>query len=138
MPEKLARLIEIGFARIGAWVLKEGSLSFEIDNAFANERNVLYAFSDDGHLAYIGKTTLPLRDRLQRYKTPPKSSANGASTNIKNNGKIRECLSSGRSVEIYLMRHALKLEHFGFALNVAAGLEDSLLAALRPPWNGSV
>jgi hypothetical protein len=101
MPDKLARLLEIGFKRIGAWKLVDEVLFFDIDEiTTADARNVLYAFSVDGGLSYIGKTTLPVRDRLQRYKTPPKGTPNGASTNIKNNRNIRKCLSSGRSVEI--------------------------------------
>jgi hypothetical protein len=96
----------------------------------------LYAFAVDGALAYVGKTTVPLRDRLQRYKTPAKSAKRGGSTNIKNNRNILQSLSLGKAVEIYGLQNKSPQEHGGFVVNLAAGLEDSLIADLMPPWNG--
>jgi hypothetical protein len=136
MPEKLARLTAIGFLRIGSWKLTDRGLTFEIDEQLASARNVLYAFAVDGSLAYIGKTIVPLRDRLQRYKTPAKSAEKGGSTNIKNNRNILQSLRKGRAVEIFVLQSESRQEHGGFVVNLAAGLEDSLVADLSPPWNG--
>jgi hypothetical protein len=111
-------------------------LTFEIDEQFASARNVLYAFAVDGSLVYIGKTTVPLRDRLQRYKTPAKSAEKGGSTNIKNNRNILQSLSKGRAVEIFVLHCESRQEHGSFVVNLAAGLEDSLVADLSSPWNG--
>jgi hypothetical protein len=133
MPEKLARLTAIGFFRIGSWKLTDRGLTFEIDEQLASARNVLYAFAVDGSLAYIGKTTVPLRDRLQRYKTPAKSAKKGGSTNIKNNRNILQSLTKGRAVEIFVLQSESRQEHGGFVVNLAAGLEDSLVADLSPP-----
>ena len=136
MPEKLARLTAIGFFRIGLWKLTDRGLNFEIDEQLASPRNVLYAFVVDGSLAYIGKTTIPLRDRLQRYKTPAKSAEKGGSTNIKIKRNILQSLTEGRAVEIFVMQSKSQQDHGGFVVNIAAGLEDSLVADLCPPWNG--
>lgn len=136
MPKHLARLKGIGFARAGCWSLVNGRLSLELDPQFVAVFNVLYAFAVDGALVYVGKTNKPLRVRLQRYKTPAKSDKSGASTNIKNHKNILECLSRGSSVEIFVLHHEFQLERGGFAVNFAAGLEDSLIAELAPPWNG--
>lgn len=136
MPDKLARLTAIGFTQVGAWQLSGCGLAFNVTEDSTGCRSVLYAFTEDGALAYIGKTTGLLRDRLQRYKTPAKSSERGGSTNIKNNRNIFRALSLGMAVEVYVLQHAMTQEHGGFAVNFAAGLEDSLIAALSPPWNG--
>src|SRR5687768_13225764 len=101
MPDKLTKLMGIGFSRVGAWRLAERGIAFDLgEERFAGMRNVLYAFAVDGSLTYVGKTTVTLRDRLQRYKTPPRSSMRGGSTNIKNNRNILHSLSSGKAVEI--------------------------------------
>jgi hypothetical protein len=136
MPDKLSRLTGIGFSPAGKWKLTDGTLSFEIEPRFAALRNVLYAFAVDGALVYIGKTTVALRDRLQRYKTPAKSAEKGGSTNIKNNRNILTQLTAGRSVDIHVLYKESVEEHGGFVVNFAAGLEDGLLASLTPPWNG--
>lgn len=131
MDEKLARLGEIGFVRIGHWTAEGLGIAYELHD-LANASNVLYAFAVEGQLKYIGKTTTPLRSRLNGYKNPSKSS----STNIKNKRKIRACLDQARQVEIFALRDSGLLSFGGFHLNLAAGLEDSLVRELDPPWNG--
>lgn len=136
MPEHLARLKGIGFTHAGCWSLVDGRLSLELDPQFIDVSNVLYAFAADGALVYVGKTNKTLRVRLQRYKTPAKSDKSGGSTNRKNHKNILEYLSRGSSVEIFVLHSEFQLERGGFALNFAAGLEDSLILELSPPWNG--
>jgi hypothetical protein len=58
------------------------------------------------------------------------------STNIRNNQSIRSALSQGKRVEIYIFRNMGLMKIGGFHLNLAAGLEDSLVRDLSPAWNG--
>lgn len=136
MSDRLARLTEIGFTRAGCWRLTDRGLSLHLEERFAGVRNVLYSFAVDGALVYVGKTTKPLRERLQGYKSPAKSGKSGGSTNIKNNKNILDSLARGSAVEIFVLHNEFQLERGGFAVNFAVGLEDSLIADLAPPWNG--
>jgi hypothetical protein len=45
-------------------------------------------------------------------------------------------LAAKKRVEIYIFRDMGLLHFGGFHLNLAAGLEDSLVVELDPPWNG--
>jgi hypothetical protein len=58
------------------------------------------------------------------------------STNVRINGLIRASLAAGHDVEILVLPDN-GLMHYGqFHLNLAAGLEDSIIASIVPPWNG--
>jgi hypothetical protein len=131
MDEKLARLKEIGFTVTGHWTVANGGIACEL-NELANSCNVLYAFAVDDQLMYVGKTVQPLRARLAGYRNPGATQ----STNIKNNRNIRECLAQDKQIVIYVLPDSGLLHYGGFHLNQAAGLEDSLVRDLDPPWNG--
>lgn len=60
------------------------------------------------------------------------------STNTRNQKRILECLSRNKSVEIYVLPDNGLLKYGGFHINLAAGLEDSLIDELSPPWNGGL
>jgi hypothetical protein len=136
MAETLNRLLAIGFKPAGKWSLVNDVLRLTLEPAVMHEQNVLYAFAVDGKLAYVGKTTQSLIKRMQGYRSPASTAERGGSTNIKNNRNIVSALSSGASVDIYAL-HALPSQAHGeFSVNLSAGLEDSLISALTPPWNG--
>jgi hypothetical protein len=98
----------------------------------ATQRNVLYAFACDGEIKYIGKSKMSLAARMSGYRNP----ATSQTTNVRNNKRITEALASGGAVDIYALPDN-GLFHYGqFHLNLAAGLEDDLIAIINPPWNG--
>jgi hypothetical protein len=131
MTDKLARIKTIGFTLVGCWKLNDQVLAFEL-NELATARNVPYAFVVNDELMYGGKTVQTLRARMAGYKTPGPTQL----TNIKNNGYIREALSQGKRVEIHVLPDNGLLHYGGFHVNLAAGLEDSLVRELAPSWNG--
>jgi hypothetical protein len=131
MDDKLQRIVNIGFAYTGEWRLKDAALVVHLPH-YANAQNVLYAFVVDTQLMYIGKTTQPLNKRMVGYRTPGPSQ----STNIKNHQFIRIALQQGKHVEIYVLPDNGLLHYGGFHINLAAGLEDSLIRDLSPAWNG--
>ena len=92
------RLLEIGFHAAGHWHLVDGELSLELLR-HGSQRNILYAFVSDGDVKYVGKTVRPLAKRLYGYKNPGATQ----STNIKNNARIKELLSSGAAVDIFAL-----------------------------------
>lgn len=129
------RLVAIGFKPAGRWSLTNHVLRLELKPAVMHEQNVLYAFVVDNALMYIGKTTQSLIKRMQGYRSPASNAERGGSTNIKNNRNIIDALAVGANVHIYVL-HNMPVQHHGeFPVNLAAGLEDSLISSLAPPWN---
>ncbi len=126
----LNKLIEIGFKKVGKWSLENGQPELTIFSE-ASSANILYSFVVDGVPKYIGKTTQPLKKRMYGYRKPSLSQ----STNIRNNENLKRALCKGLNVELYVLPdHGLL--HFGcFHLNLAAGLEDSIVSTLSPEWN---
>lgn len=126
------RLIEIGFIKVGFWQITNGNLKYHLDERFTDVKNNLYAFVCDGEVKYVGKTTRLLRKRMYHYSRPGPSQ----STNIKNNANIIEMLSNNIAVDIFVLPDS-GLMHYGqFHLNLAAGLEDSIISVINPEWNG--
>lgn len=127
------RLLDIGFIKIGYWELLHGELHYVMTESFCDVCNNLYAFVCDGEVKYIGKTTRLLKKRMYHYKKPGFSQ----STNIKNNTYIREALQQNIAVDILVLPDN-GLMHYGqFHLNLAAGLEDSIIKMINPEWNGN-
>ena len=128
--DSLSRIEEIGFRRVGRWTLVAGKAVFNLDAA-ASAQKVLYAFVTGRDVLYVGKTTLALKRRMYGYQQPGPTQR----TNIAGHAKISELLASQRSVDIYALLEGAPLHHGAFQINLAAGLEDSLVHELQPPWN---
>ncbi len=131
--ENLQFLLKLGFEEVGMWVLNGNSVQFQLTKN-ENERNILYAFIVQGNVNYIGKSTMTLGGRMNGYRNPNLSQI----TNINNNARIKELLQKGTPVKIYALVPKEEILYKGFPLNIAAGLEDNLLARIRPPWNERV
>lgn len=125
------RLLAIGFEHAGNWALQDGMLALNLLR-FGEQNNVLYSFLEDGEVRYVGKTVRPLRTRMYGYLRPSATQL----TNVRVNRLIIESLQQGRDVEILVLPDS-GLMHYGqFHLNLAAGLEDSIISTISPPWNG--
>jgi hypothetical protein len=126
------RLLKIGFELAGHWLLTEDSLTLELSR-HAGQTNVLYAFCCDGDVKYIGKTTRSLSTRLHGYRKPGASQ----STNQRNHRLVCEQLRAGAAVDILALPDNGLLHYGDFHVNLAAGLEDSIISTLQPEWNGA-
>lgn len=125
------RLIEIGFQCVGHWKLDGDRPVCELTSQMKTP-NVLYAFVSNGEIKYVGKTSQPLKGRMAGYQNPGPTQ----STNIKNNENIKKLLDAGEAVDIFVLPDNGLLHYGGFHINLAAGLEDSLISDISPPWNG--
>ncbi len=125
------RLLEIGFQPVGHWLLGEHGPVPHL-RALSESRNILYAFVTDGEVKYIGKTVQNLKARMLAYQRPSSSQ----STNIRNNRNIHDLLRTGKTVDIFGLPDNGLLHYGAFHINLAAGLEDSLISVIRPEWNG--
>lgn len=126
----LKKLTDIGFLKAGYWTLTPTGIK-SILSAYAESRNVLYCFVSDAVVLYLGKTVGSLKQRMYGYQNP----ASSQTTNVKGNKNIKCLLADGNPVEIYAYPDN-GLLHFGvFHINLAAGLEDSIVRKLKPKWN---
>lgn len=125
------RLLQIGFQVVGQWVLIDSELNLQLDK-MEDERNLLYAFVVDGYIRYIGKTTQSLNNRMKSYLKPGPTQ----STNIKNRKNILSALECGQAVQIFVLVDDRMHSYGSYHLNLAAGLEDDLIAKINPDWNG--
>ena len=136
--EKVNRLLDIGFVHAGHWALTDGKelkaslVPLALSATQHNKDNNLYAFVIDGTVKYVGKTTRGLPERMAGYQRPGPTQA----TNRKNNQRIRESLEAGLRVEILALPDSGLLRYGEFHINLAAGLEDNIIEALDPEWNG--
>lgn len=128
--ESLRKLISLGFERVGSWFWEGDDLNFELTQ-HAKEKNILYAFIVDGTVMYIGKSILTLHKRIYFYKNCGPSQR----TNIRVRDKIRTCLKQGSQVLIYAFVQKVPLMYQDIAINIAAGIEDNLIAYIKPEWN---
>jgi excinuclease UvrABC nuclease subunit len=124
------RIKSVGFRRVGEWKLDTDKLQCALTDC-QTAVNVLYAFASDDEVLYIGKSVRSLKQRLYGYQSPgPKQF-----TNIKANKLIREALGIKKVIIIYAFVDRGELHCGEFRVNLAAGLEDNLIATLKPSWN---
>lgn len=132
-------LLNLGFVDIARWVPRGDFLAFEVDHEDAAALEVklddpaaIYVFAQGDQVRYIGKTARSVRKRFVGYCRPgPRQS-----TNIRCHNRIKEALAAGGEVRILLFTPITHLRYANFDINLAAGLEDSLIKAFDPPWNG--
>ena len=126
----LARLQEIGFELAGEWLLEDGEPRIEV-RRYPVAANVLYAFVSDQELLYIGRSGRALGLRMQGYEQggPPRS------VRARNRERILAMLMLDQQVALYAMPDPGSLLYGSFRVNLAAGLQHSLIEALDPPWN---
>lgn len=125
------RLYEIGFQGAGRWLLKGDDLALEL-LSLMDRQNVLYAFVSGKTVKYVGKTTQTLQRRMFGYQKPNQDQR----TNWRNRLAIVNLLKRGEPVEILALADSGLLRYGSFHLNLAAGLEDSIIQTIKPEWNG--
>lgn len=134
----LGRITSIGFRKVAEWKLRDNTtLEYEFlsdtDSQRAKvKRNVLYAFSDDITIYYIGKTTRELKRRMDDYAYGYEN----LKTNKKCHDAILEKLRYNERVYIYSFYLESPLKFGEFEINIAAALEDSLIKNIEKIWNG--
>lgn len=80
---------------------------------------------------YIGKTASTLRSRMNGYK----NAAVSQRTNIRVKNEIINKLKADRVVQIFVLLDKANLMFKNYKVSLSAGLEDNLIAAIRPQWN---
>jgi hypothetical protein len=132
-------LMNLGFVDIGRWVPNGEFITYQLDgeNASANEAlldalNALYAFVRGDDVLYIGKTARSIRKRYVGYCRPGARQA----TNLRCHRNIQAAIADGEEIRIFVFNSPPHFQYGDFEINLAAGLEDSLIGGFLPPWNG--
>ncbi|MGE0483531.1 MAG: hypothetical protein AB7Q81_05300 [Gammaproteobacteria bacterium] len=128
----LDRLLEIGFEVAGDWLLEDGEPVVELSR-YASAANVLYAFASGDELLYVGRSGRSLRLRMDGYQQGGPS----RSTRARNRERILAMLMVDQPIEVYALPDPGNLHYGSFRINLAAGLQHSLIESLQPPWNDS-
>jgi hypothetical protein len=68
---------------------------------------------------------------MMGYKNPGPTQR----TNFRNNENLIEELFKGKKVDIYVLAGDEEFHYKGFKINLAAGLEDSVISHFKPKWN---
>lgn len=124
------RLLNIGFISVGHWEINNNRIRYNLSSNHT-ATNVLYSFISNGDIKYIGKTTMQLSQRMYGYQNPGPSQ----STNIRGNAAIKNLLDLDQPVDIFILLDNGLLKYGDFRLNLAAGLEDTLIYEINPDWN---
>jgi len=131
----LDKLIAAGFVKAGCWS-RDSSGKLIADLAVHNTHiRALYAFVVDEQVMYVGKTARSLKKRMSNYRNAEGRLNSTQVTNVRNSARIAGALNDGKLVEIYAFA-APDMSYGGFVLDLAAGLEDSIVLMLDPTWNG--
>ncbi len=132
-------LLNLGFVDVGKWQPKNDSIAYDLDGADASASevmldapNALYAFAHSDQVVYIGKTARSIRKRYVGYCRPGKTQA----TNQRCHRNIKAAIAKGAEIRIFVFTPITHLRYSEFEINLAAGLEDSLIREFDPPWNG--
>ena len=126
------RLLNIGFINVGHWLLNNDKIRHNLVS-HNTERNVLYCFVSNGKVMYIGKTTMTLKKRMDGYQNPSLTQ----STNIRINSLIKSFITNKKPIDIFILVDNGLLKYGNFKLNLAAGLEDTLIKEIDSRWNYS-
>ena len=54
---------------------------------------------------------------------------------MKNNKNIKKELKNNNDIKIYIFKSDDMLKYGEYDINLAAGLEDSLISTIKPIWN---
>ena len=131
-------LERLGFLNLGQWEsqrptrLKDIGDDAECWKELIQKERALYAFCHGEEVLYIGKTARSVTKRFVGYRSPGKRQT----TNQKCHDRIQKLLGKNKTVRILVFPDTSKLQWDDFRINLAAGLEDALVAHFKPVLNG--
>jgi hypothetical protein len=127
---QLEQIKRLGFRKAGFWFIDAGKLKLQLEK-MSDKTNALYAYVIADGVFYVGKTRTSLKTRLSRYQKPGRSQR----TNKRVKRRLKIALKHNTSVHVYALPDSGLRFYRGFHLNLAAGLEDSIVNKLQPKWN---
>jgi len=134
-----SELEEIGFQELGCWILCDKGIEIKpthsnSDDILKNHPYALYAFCEGESVCYIGKTANTLKKRFDGYK---KGNKNQKTNHRIHHDEIKPALIDFRQIDILVAIFPKHIKWGRFDINLAGGLEDTLIEQLDPCWNRS-
>ena len=135
-PPGVKEILQIGMEDAAQW-MPDGKKLKHVGNSPAHWRyltaipNSLYAFACDGVVLFIGKTNKTLSKRFAGYCDPSSPRATDKRLNL----AIMKLIRQKKNVRILVLTPTVPLNWGDYPINLAAGLEDSLVEAFKPEWN---
>lgn len=126
----LTDLIQIGFRKVGLWVLNGEQLQLQLI-AKPKLKPALYCFVSNKQILYVGKTSQYLHKRLYFYGKPGSTQK----TNLRLNPLLKQYLADRKVVEIYAFGDQDEQKVGSFILDIPAALEDDIIRKTKPLWN---
>ena len=130
----------LGFLNLAQWKVLDDKKLQDVGDDPATWKGLiamkcaLYAFCDRDEVLYIGKTARSVAKRFMGYRDPGKTQA----TNRKCHEHIRKLWKIKHTVRILVFPDTSLLQWSAFKINLAAGLEDALVAHFDPLLNGKM
>ena len=141
----------IGFKKVGFWKLQNpknisrnnNKISFYFDSSrdlcYSTE-NCAYSFVSKTEVLYIGKTNQGLARRMSSYSGTSNAlnAAHRTRKTLSDRHKVEyiiKRLKKNELIEIYALHQLEPLIYKGINLNIVAGIEDPLIAKIRPTLN---
>ena len=124
------RLLNIGFINVGHWSLNNDLIQYHLESHLKTT-NVLYSFVSNGVIKYIERTRIQLSRRMYGYQNPGASQT----TNIRINHKIKYFLLTNQPIDILILVDDGQFKLGDFKINLAAGLEYTMIYEISPEWN---
>lgn len=126
----IQRLLDLGFVEAGSWALVSNKPCVTL-NDHRLICPALYALVEDDEIVYVGKSTKTLKHRMGQYEKPGPTQR----TSKRNHASIASSIDAGRRVRVFVLKCDSPIEYRGVTINLAAGLEDPLIALFKPDWN---
>ncbi|MCL2846004.1 MAG: hypothetical protein FWE23_11260 [Chitinivibrionia bacterium] len=117
MENSLNSITELGFEKVGEWVLKNGKIEAVLNEDKRAQENFIYAFVVNEKVMYIGKTSRTLKARMQNYTNCDESQT----ANVRICEEVKNILKNSGEVLIYAMPNG--------------DLEPKFIKMLSPEWN---
>ena len=131
MAHNRKTLIGIGLEDAASWKLTIGGFKTVGDKAarwkwLTARPGALFAFCSGDKVLYIGRSTTTLSKRF---------AALGDAANTLLSQAIHKLLASSKEVRILVLADQPTISWGPFVIDLASGLEESLIKAFRPSWN---
>ena len=123
----------MGVEDAASWKMAGGGLKTKGDKAarwrwLTARPGALYAFCRGDKVLYIRRSAMTLSKRFAALADSADAPLHQA---------IRKLLSAGNEVRILVLTDHPTISWGPFAIDLAVGLEESLIKAFKPPWNNS-
>jgi len=124
----MEKLIELGFKQSATVKFENDDLIIKIENN-EHSTNLLYAFVlvsgdeiENWHVRYIGHTRKSFKNRMYGYQQ-----GNGKAVNNRIHNELKSNCSEGNKMIVYTLSNTVQLNLHSLFIDVAAGLEYSLI-----------